>query len=1191
MYLHFNPCFPPPHSVNAESEELQDYQSLRSESIIYPAALRSKYQNNSSSNSRKASTKSLPPVTVALIGSPGTNLFHAPHERHRLTALNTTTAAAGEGISLRGERLVLNHRSESFTSSEARTSAMPLTTAADLLLISDEEEEERVVTSAQAGSGLMASSVMAAAHLSRGKGKIAASLHAPLNSKNQRAAESITLLPAKSIPMLSASHPAVMDDLGEATEIVERPKKSIDENRTLKSPGASNALNNTESFFADGENIFVQKGSPTIMHLTAVPNSTQLVTEGGTAEVQTIFDQELKRGQKNMPALSLVTPRTGIFAVDTLLPPLSSSQEVVKVTTYGTKSLTTKGHARIVRVSTNAKDKKLYDSKFSQPSEVPFPKTGESHVTRSFVTPSLTPKLHKILSPGDESEGEPTVASTRDRQVGTTVHSPSQSVQPSQRTALVKDEARFKFLVVLPPKFTDGPLVLIKVKNATRPENGFLVPPQNSSSNDSNVGRMSDHCCKLSIENGTFDSRGKENPDKLFLIDNRTEPFIKSMSSASGSMPFAVALRNVTVSAQKTSESTLSKLTPSLTPITQSNSIRHPDQLQNILTTPIHSPSGEMQYSSPIFKGHAVTSSPVKQLLLSSMMGSAKPLTFLPSLVGHSRFQSVRVLKAHPLLSLLGYSASTIKSVTFQESKKVRGSTSSHPVDGNREPTVFLKLSTLHSKRLIRTTNAWPLTGKSSKNSSFLQFTRTPGSDERGTFFLRVSAAPQTFTTSVPTTTALAGNLATASFLDTKQELFFTLSSKKVPQEMMPVSSSRPARPDVVSKLLEITERVVINRDVFINQTSMTGQAKEKHVSYSARVPASFGNGTLEHKTLDLRMLSMQPESKQLTALQLESSTGEVVLDQNDQNTFSTQNTNQASATVLLQNIVSSFQSRGQDLQKPTEGQMNASVSPAVIENFQSAQPLASAAAETPKTVDQTINQASLLISTSSSIITDSSDEKDITGSLMPDQTTQQRASARKPSKQAASSQASSATEAPKKHTINILAVNPVILNPSTSASPKQFTDSLKSPHPAAGLSMQSTSPALPSVQSGKPTDLLTTLRAHPRVLEPQILALLDVGEENVTKEHSTQTMLPPITEDPFNAVDRTHVTMKGSEITVSAEESPQTGSLQVSEESEGRLSTVFPFKSSLAKSAEQMSDLPLMQRKMRIASPDVLRG
>ncbi|KAL7831747.1 hypothetical protein AOLI_G00292950 [Acnodon oligacanthus] len=429
-------------TVNAQTEDFQDYQSLRSKSTTYPAALPSADQNNTGYNTRKASTEGLPRLTVALIASPGTDLFHVLDERHRSTTVKAMTATAEEVISLRDERFVSNHGSGLFTSGEDNTSAIPLASGTHQPLISDEKEGESVVTSAQAGAGLVMSGTMtAAAHLSRGREKIAASLHAPLNSKNQRAAESITLLPAKSIPMLSASDPAVIDNLGEATETVERQRKSINENGPLKSLGTTNPLNATESIFTDPEKTFVQNGSPTIIHLTAVQNRTQLDTEGSAAGVETVAQKhgDGQSGQNNMPNLSSVTRRSAIFDVDTPLPLGLSSKEVVKETAESTKSLTTKGHASIMSVYTDAMDEKLHVSKVTQPSEVPFPKTGKLHVTRSSVTsPSTHTLLQRIVSAGDESEGELASASAADSQVGSTIHSPSQTVQSSQSSALVK---------------------------------------------------------------------------------------------------------------------------------------------------------------------------------------------------------------------------------------------------------------------------------------------------------------------------------------------------------------------------------------------------------------------------------------------------------------------------------------------------------------------------------------------------------------------------------------------------------------------------------------------------------------------------------------------------------------------------------------------------------------------------------
>ncbi|XP_036454539.1 uromodulin-like 1 [Colossoma macropomum] len=164
-----------------------------------------------------------------------------------------------------------------------------------------------------------------------------------------------------------------------------------------------------------------------------------------------------------------------------------------------------------------------------------------------------------------------------------------------------------------------------------------------------------------------------------------------------------------------------------------------------------------------------------------------------------------------------------------------------------------------------------------------------------------------------------------------------------------------------------------------------------------------------------------------------------------------------------------------------------------------------------------------------------------------------------------------------KRHTINISAVKHLTLNPATSPPPKPTTGSVKSTLHAGGPNKLFNIHSLPVTPSKSLTDYLTMLKSHPHV------------KEKVLKERFMQTTLPSITEGTFFAIGHTDVSMAGSEIT--ATKYPQASSLQLSEESESDLSTVFPFESNLAKSTELMPDLPVMQRRMRIASPDFLSG
>ncbi|KAG9265435.1 mucin-5AC-like [Astyanax mexicanus] len=901
-----------------------------------------------------------------------------------------------------------------------------------------------------------------------------------------------------------------------------------------------------------------------------------------------------------------------------------------------TKLLTTERHASLIMENTNDVDKKFPDSEFSHPSEVPFSTTGKPYVTQSFVTLPSTPRLlQRIVLAGVEREGELTSrsTSTRDRQVGTTISSPSQSLQS---TTIVKDEGMLKLVTVLPSKFTDRPSALIKVKNATQPGNSLLGAHQDISSTDSRSFRMSEHCCKVSIENRTSHPEGNGNNDSIALTDNRTGHFHtlidELMPAASSTTQFPVAQRVMTISAQSKNDSELdlaeqtervvSKLTQSKPLISASDSMHHlatsdhPDQSQKIPTTPSQIPPREIQNLSPIFEGHAVTYSPVRQRLISSLTGRAKPLTFLSSLTtGHTPFHHPgRVLKGHPSIVPLGHSASPPELVTFQDLENTQDSTSFQTANikiKNTEPTVFQKLLTPHSERLIRTTNTWPVTGKSSVNSFSAQFTSTAGSDKGSTVLLSVSSL----------STALLHHFLAASHEKS--------NGKKTDKAMQQDLVSNRSQTDVLffkPSQSEITEPLGVDSGDLddANQMVVTEQPqpKENHDFMSHSVSTSMENihrkkaaGTMDVKSIVSTQSPLKQESEQSRSAaetKAESSTGAFILDQNAQNAFSMQNKDQTPATVLMENTVSSSQSqsqRGKDLRKTTEGQIDASVTPAAVESLRSTQPLASlaaAVAETPKMVEQMINQASSPGSTLSSIIDAASEGKDFNKKrvlLSVNQTTQREPNASAINHlqaKAASSQAPGYTRAPKRHLINNEAINHLTLNPKPPSytpppAPKATNILMRSDRNTSQSSsftpLLRSSPSFPST----PSRILTNFSTTSSTSNSRLYNI----QQNIIQEDSPQTSRSSVTQATFFNFDHNYGSTASFEST--AAESPQTASLQILEtmetsetsgrQNEGRLSTVFPSETSLSKSAEMMSDLPVMQRRMRIASPDFLSG
>lgn len=175
------------------------------------------------------------------------------------------------------------------------TAEKKLQSDGDLLLISNDEGGIRPSTEAEFKS-MMNDTMAPSAHLSRGREKISAFLHAPLKSVNQTVLDSISFSPTNGIPLVSASDPAVIDNLGESDESMESQGKNRSENWTL-------VLFRTEH---SQKPIQTDKGPVNkihsiVMHVT-VPQPTGLLTAVSAHEKKNPkrrFEGELKK-QRNL---------------------------------------------------------------------------------------------------------------------------------------------------------------------------------------------------------------------------------------------------------------------------------------------------------------------------------------------------------------------------------------------------------------------------------------------------------------------------------------------------------------------------------------------------------------------------------------------------------------------------------------------------------------------------------------------------------------------------------------------------------------------------------------------------------------------------------------------------------------------------------------------------------------------------
>lgn len=378
----------------------------------------SEEQNGSSDNSGKVSTESPAHLTVPVISSPGTDLFHTPHERQHSSTVNATTTTDKDAITSNGPSFVLAYGTGSHSTSKDGTAVKPFQSKGDLSLISN--DEGRLHPSAEAEfESMMNDTMMPAAHLSRGWEKISAFFHASLESKNQTVLESITPSPANDIPMVSASDPAVIDNLGESNESVESQGENKNENWTLESFRADNPLNHS----ADTS---LNKNHSTIMYFTVLQGLGLLTTELG---------QNPKNGSEHEPKeqKNLLSPSPVIL--DTPLQVKSTSQVIVNKMIESSKNPSTNG-PKPFGVSPKHPDSIfLFSASKLTPTKIPHATTlnyfsnmetaaGEMHTTKQFVASRLiSDSVHRIVSARDglESKSIFYTKSSKERQIKPTL--------------------------------------------------------------------------------------------------------------------------------------------------------------------------------------------------------------------------------------------------------------------------------------------------------------------------------------------------------------------------------------------------------------------------------------------------------------------------------------------------------------------------------------------------------------------------------------------------------------------------------------------------------------------------------------------------------------------------------------------------------------------------------------------------
>lgn len=430
--------------MSAKKEDLQDFQSVQAESSTFIITMPSEEQNSSSDNGGKVSTESPPRLTVAVISSPGTDLFHTPHERQHSSTVNATTTSDKDAITSNGSSFVLAYGTGSHSMGKDGTAAKPFQSGRKPSLISN--DEGRIHPSADAEfESMMNDTMMPATHLSGGREKISAFFHASLDSKNQRVLESITPSPTNDIPMVSASDPAVIDNLGESNKSVERQGENKNENWSLVSFRADNSLNRTEE-------ASLNKNHSTIMHFTVLQGLGLLTTELG---------QEPKNGSEHEPKEQKNLLSQSSLILDTPLQVKSTSQVIVNKMTESSKNPSTNG-PKPFGVSLKHPDSmslfsasKLTPTKISDATVLNYfsnmpTAAGEMHVTKQFV-PSwlISDSMHRIVSARDRLESKSIfyTKSSKERQIKPTLQTSANSfVHRLNKSDLSLDAQNFSLL-------------------------------------------------------------------------------------------------------------------------------------------------------------------------------------------------------------------------------------------------------------------------------------------------------------------------------------------------------------------------------------------------------------------------------------------------------------------------------------------------------------------------------------------------------------------------------------------------------------------------------------------------------------------------------------------------------------------------------------------------------------------------
>ncbi|XP_073779765.1 uncharacterized protein isoform X2 [Danio rerio] len=365
-------------TVSAKKDDLQGFQSLQTDSsAAFITTVPPEEQNSSSDNGGKVSSESPARLTGAVISSPGTDLFHTPHKRQHSSTVNATTATDKDAITSNGPRFVLIYDTGLHSTSSA---LKPFQSEEDPTLVSTDEKRLH--------PSMSDDTVTPAAHLSRGKEKISAFFHASLESKNQRVLESITLLPANGIPLVSASDPAIIDNLGESNESVERRPENKKENWTLESFRADDPLNSTEE-------ASLNKNHSTIMHFGILQGAGLLTSEIGQ-NPRNESEREPKEEKNLLSQSSLI--------LDTPLQVESTSQVMVNKMTESSKNLKHPGLMVLFSASKLTPTKTPVASTANYFSSI-ITAAGEMHVIKLLEASQLiSDSVHRTVSARDGLE-------------------------------------------------------------------------------------------------------------------------------------------------------------------------------------------------------------------------------------------------------------------------------------------------------------------------------------------------------------------------------------------------------------------------------------------------------------------------------------------------------------------------------------------------------------------------------------------------------------------------------------------------------------------------------------------------------------------------------------------------------------------------------------------------------------------